>query len=279
MATTVTESFVVRKDLNPFILTAPQYALAFLLANINSKLHSHLYTEASAAAGRDDFRQTTLTALRSLPIRHIEFSTSVAQRRRYADKGRRLHEQFCAKGDFANMSRFVADHLEERRTDVVHDVLARLAEQMIAMHKEKQGHQQSFRMDLAGYLDENQLCKINRLYTPKKPPKEGIKNYDKRLATYKQAVALAQAQLGPLASEILALDDFWRLNQAQWMWLLRQRLGKVADMSELVAVYEQYRAQLAPLMRRIQRTDWLIDRVVYQLYGLTEEEIAIVEGR
>ncbi len=50
-------------------------------------------------------------------------------------------------------------------------------------------------------------------------------------------------------------------------------------MSDLVAVYEQYRAQLAPLMRRIRRTDRLIDRVVYQLYGLTEEEIAVVEGR
>jgi hypothetical protein len=26
------------------------------------------------------------------------------------------------------------------------------------------------------------------------------------------------------------------------------------------------------------RTDYLIDQIVYQLYGLTEEEIAIVEG-
>lgn len=27
------------------------------------------------------------------------------------------------------------------------------------------------------------------------------------------------------------------------------------------------------------RTDQLIDQIVYKLYGLTEEEIAIVEGR
>jgi len=32
-------------------------------------------------------------------------------------------------------------------------------------------------------------------------------------------------------------------------------------------------------MQRIQRTDWLIDQVVYQLYDLTEEEIGVVEGR
>jgi hypothetical protein len=37
--------------------------------------------------------------------------------------------------------------------------------------------------------------------------------------------------------------------------------------------------KLAPLLERIRQTDELIDAVVYRLYGLTEEEIAIVEGR
>ena len=37
-------------------------------------------------------------------------------------------------------------------------------------------------------------------------------------------------------------------------------------------------ANLKPLLTRIQQTDELIDQVVYQLYGLTDEEIAIVEG-
>jgi len=32
-------------------------------------------------------------------------------------------------------------------------------------------------------------------------------------------------------------------------------------------------------LERIRKTDELIDAVVYRLYGLTEEEIAIVEGR
>lgn len=62
------------------------------------------------------------------------------------------------------------------------------------------------------------------------------------------------------------------------MWLLRQNLGQVDNMSNLVAVYQKYHHHLAPLMRRLQRTDWLIDQIVYQLYGLAEEEIAGVEG-
>ena len=37
--------------------------------------------------------------------------------------------------------------------------------------------------------------------------------------------------------------------------------------------------KLLPLRERIRQTDGLIDAVVYRLYGLTEEEIWIVEGR
>ena len=37
--------------------------------------------------------------------------------------------------------------------------------------------------------------------------------------------------------------------------------------------------KLGPLRERIERTDGLIDAVVYKLYGLTDEEIAVVEGR
>jgi len=35
---------------------------------------------------------------------------------------------------------------------------------------------------------------------------------------------------------------------------------------------------LAQVQREIQLTDDLIDQIVYRLYGLTENEIAIVEG-
>ena len=37
--------------------------------------------------------------------------------------------------------------------------------------------------------------------------------------------------------------------------------------------------KLKPLMTKIDATDALIDQIVYKLYGLTEEEIAIVEGK
>jgi hypothetical protein len=36
---------------------------------------------------------------------------------------------------------------------------------------------------------------------------------------------------------------------------------------------------LLPIKERLAFTDKLIDQVMYRLYGLTDEEIAVVEGR
>jgi hypothetical protein len=45
----------------------------------------------------------------------------------------------------------------------------------------------------------------------------------------------------------------------------------------LLVEFDASLAKLQPLMERIAATDGLIDRIVYKLYGLTEEEIGIVE--
>jgi hypothetical protein len=47
----------------------------------------------------------------------------------------------------------------------------------------------------------------------------------------------------------------------------------------LQAEFEVSVEKLQPLRERIEATDRLIDAVVYRLYGLTEEEIGIVEGK
>jgi len=46
----------------------------------------------------------------------------------------------------------------------------------------------------------------------------------------------------------------------------------------LQAEFEGSVGKLLPLLERIRQTDELIDDMVYRLYGLTEEEIRIVEG-
>lgn len=62
----------------------------------------------------------------------------------------------------------------------------------------------------------------------------------------------------------------------------RTRLGVSLSDSRLVArlreEYEKSLAVLLPIKARLAFTDKLIDQIVYRLYGLTEEEIAVVEG-
>lgn len=43
--------------------------------------------------------------------------------------------------------------------------------------------------------------------------------------------------------------------------------------------FESEKAKVEAIQAEIDKTDREIDRMVYDLYGLTEEEIAIVEGQ
>jgi serine phosphatase RsbU (regulator of sigma subunit) len=63
---------VFKKDLNPFILIDKNVDPKYLLGIINSKLFSYLYLNNSAIATKDDFRQTTLSELRKMPIKIVK---------------------------------------------------------------------------------------------------------------------------------------------------------------------------------------------------------------
>jgi hypothetical protein len=63
---------VFKKDINPFIITAPDFSTRFVLGVLNSRLISWLYVNTSSIATKDDFRQTTLAELRSLPIPRLD---------------------------------------------------------------------------------------------------------------------------------------------------------------------------------------------------------------
>ncbi len=46
----------------------------------------------------------------------------------------------------------------------------------------------------------------------------------------------------------------------------------------IASIYRKRPPAYRQLVQRIESTDWLIDQIMYRLYGLTEEEIGIVEG-
>ena len=51
----------------------------------------------------------------------------------------------------------------------------------------------------------------------------------------------------------------------------------VKDVRDGIESYIETKARAEELEEKIERTDALIDEIVYELYGLTDEEIDIVE--
>ncbi|MGV8128040.1 MAG: hypothetical protein ACP5PV_12655 [Methanothrix sp.] len=125
----------------------------------------------------------------------------------------------------------------------MHDLLAYLAEQMLEMNKEKQKEIRGFLGWLEGYLG----AKVEDL-----TPKTKVQGYYEH--DYESLLEVLKKN-----RKKLALDP------------ARREPGEA-----LRAEFEGSMKRLLPLRERIRQTDGLIDAVVY---GLTEEEIRIVEGK
>ncbi len=249
------------------------YSLYFFLAVIASSTLGY-YHNRFLSPGIDIFPET----LRQIPIRRITFTTPDAERAALRDDGVALY----ATGTLSELLTFCKSRLtaEPEQSDVVHDVLAHLAEQMIDLHKQRQSALEDLMLDLEGVLAPGQLAQIGRLYTPPRPPKGDDKDFAAKQATYMATLATAQSQLGDLAASRMELRaNIGAISETQWKWLLKERLKqKLGSMADLVKVYRTRQPAIAAFDARIAATDRLIDQIVYALYGLTDEEIALVEG-
>ena len=255
------------------LLTLP--ALATLL---NSSLMTFFLQQTGTDLRGGYFRMKT-AYLNPFPLPPITFTTPDSERASLRDDGIALY----ATGEQSELLAFCKSRLtaEPEQSDVVHDVLAHLAEQMSDLHKQRQSALEDLMLDLEGVLAPGQLAQIGRLYTPPRPPKDDDKDVAAKQATYKATLATAQSQLGDLATSRLELRaDIGAMSETQWKWLLKERLkNKLGSMADLVKVYRTRQPAIAALDARIAATDRLIDQIVYALYGLTDQEVALVEGQ
>ena len=137
--------------------------------------------------------------------------------------------------------------LTEPRADVVHDLLAFLAERMTALNRDKSAAAKQFLTDLKDFhgIDAHAL-------TPK-----------------------------------TKLDQFWKLEAAELFGHLKKNVKALAwqnvrlnetDEEKIRGRFQKSKEKLLPLETQIAFIDLLIDQVVYRLYDLTPEEIKLVEG-
>ena len=134
--------------------------------------------------------------------------------------------------------------MEHEQSDVVHDLLAFLAEEMTRLNKEKQSKVKSF----LTWLEKEIL----------KGSVEDQKNKTKIKGFHE--------------STFEDLLDILKKNKA-----IKDPCP--ADTRDTIASEFSVAVKvLTPLKSRIEATDKLIDQIVYKLYGLTDDEMAIVEG-
>ena len=226
------------------------YILALLASTLLNEFFAHRFVTISL----------TSTFLSEIPIRRIAFTTPQEERARLVGAGiteatewiEGTEEPSVSSVSFGAFSDSNLGHwLDARLTadpeqsDVVHDLLARLAERMIEMNKEKQTEVHGFLEWLADYT--------------------GLPVDDWKLKTYVRA--------------------YWEHPWSELQRALHQNRRKIKRDVEGRKAYEKIKGEfehsiekLQPLLARIAATDRLVDLVVYRLYGLTEEEVAVVEG-
>lgn len=263
---------------------------SYILSLLNSKLIDWRFKIGSVPF-RGNFFSANKQFISPLPVRRIFFVTPKKPREALLKEAKDIFEKFLNTGNGQGMLSFVqarllkkyqpdpelvrkynADpfnkdwHIPEvplwEQSDVVHNVLAFLAEQMIEMNKEKQREIKGYLKWLEGQLkiqsDNDGNTGIEAL-----TGKTQIKNY---LGDYQKN------------EEHLPFEEFWKIlekNKTRIQTNLKSRELYESIRSE----YEKSLSKLLPLKENLRKTDWLIDQIVYKLYGLTEAEIKIVEGR
>ena len=200
----------------------------------------------------------------SLPIRRINFTTSPDERTRLLEKARTLYATCIAKDDPACVLGFVEHHLtrQPEQADVVHDLLAFLAEEMIRLNKEKRAITRAFLDWLTTTLrilpDKDNRSGIDAL-----TGKSKLLNFPGDYQKHEPALSFDQ------------LLNILQKNRTR----LGVRLTDPALVDKLRMRYEESLERVLPLKEQLAKTDRLIDSVVYRLYGLTEDEIKVVEGK
>jgi type I restriction-modification system DNA methylase subunit len=184
-----------------------------------------------------------------LPIRRIFFTTPADRRAALVDEAKALYTQYLdTPTEPAPLLDFVGERLgaEPEESDVVHDLLAHLAERMIDMNKEKNAEIKSFLSFLEGETGATVDDMAN---------KTAVREYYNH--------------------EFQKLIDILVKNRKK----LRDEYDPKSPTNyrHLQEWYEDSMDKLQPLMGRIEATDGLIDQIVYRLYGLSDEEIKIVE--
>ncbi len=232
----------------------------YLLALLNSKLIFFFMSQNSAVLGDSD-KQGRLRFfgqyMEQVPIRKINFTTNSDRRQQGLENLINLYQQYQTDHQLDPILSQCEQHLNQQpeEADIIHDFLAHLAEQMIQLNQQKQSEIKGFLKWLERFIG----CPVDTLKNKSK-----IQNY---LGDYTKQQTLDPA---------LDFDGLITiLNQNKKLIKIDPNSRK--DQEPIENEYQTSLNTLLPIKTQLKNCDNLIDEIVYQLYGLTPEEKAIIE--
>jgi hypothetical protein len=251
------------------------YSEYYVCAILNSKIceYYHLRHTKLKRGGYYEYFEGQLS---DLPVRRIHFTTPQAERERLATDliaryERGEHQALLAeveallpKTDDGDFRAFQPDATgAEEHSDVVHDLLAHLAEQMMIMHKQKQERVAAFWDALERVTDADTF--------------EDLSEHGKWESSLWKDPA-CRPYVDQESRSTRHLDESLGWDRDCYEAFARMLAGKTSVTGPIIDVYREHHPSYRRLVERIASTDELIDQIVYRLYGLTDEEIAVVEN-
>ncbi|MDP2797107.1 MAG: N-6 DNA methylase [Methanoregula sp.] len=222
---------------------ANNYSILFLMAIISSNLLN--YYHANKFIDYD----IKPTYLQKHPIRRILFTTPIERRNTLLNEAKGMYNTILQSNDPQPLLAFV----ENRRTalpeetDVIHDLLAFLAERMVEMNKEKNAEIKTF----LEFVENETGSSINALQNKTLIQEYYIHDFTDFLEVLVQNKNKLKEGYNPKGRTHHDILKDW---------------------------YNSSLTKLKPLISKTETTDYLVDQIVYRLYGLTEQEISVVAG-
>lgn len=143
-----------------------------------------------------------------------------------------------------------------------------LAEGMLGVVAQYRDSLEELSLDLEGMLPPGAIGSLSRLWTP-------ISARANTAAVGARRIEAARI-LGALAARALDFEDISAIDEEQWKWLIRHRLGELEHLSATVKVFRRHHPGLVALAHRREMLDTLINVIVFDCFNLSEEERALV---
>ena len=224
-------------------MTNNDYLPQYIFSLINSKAMNYYFRIRFPITDIDGYM------LHQLPIRRISFTTPANRRTSLVNEAKEMYQSFTQSPNPLPLLAFIDARLatQPEESDVVHDLLAFLAEQMVEMNKAKNAEIKAF----LNFVESEIGASVDTLSNKTLIQGYYANDFNKFVDVLVKNKSKIKEGYNPKSSTNRKNLEAWHIDSC----------GK-----------------LKPLMAKIDATDALIDQIVYKLYGLTDEEIAVVEG-